>query len=75
MPLAACSRLCSRDSARVGEFASCGMSSAYFSSVTVSAGYRLLLGFSRIKPFSFIRSIDVIHVYVSVYTYVYACEL
>ena len=59
MPPAACSRLCSRDSAMEGVFARSTRSSASSAAVIVSTGYHLLLAFFRIKPFSFIRSIDV----------------
>ena len=59
MPPAAHSRLCSRDSAWVGVFARSGMSSVQPVSVIVRAGYRLLLAFSRVRPFSFNKSIDI----------------
>ena len=45
MPLAACSRLCSRDSAWIGIFARNAMPSTYDVSAIVSTGYRLLVAF------------------------------
>ena len=59
MPLAAHSRLSSRDSAWAGVFASNAMSSASSASIIVCAGYLLLLAFSVVKPFSVIKSTDV----------------
>ena len=60
LPPAACSRLCSMDSAWVGVFARSAMSSALSTSVIlVSTRYRLFLAFFSGKLFSFIRSIEV----------------
>ena len=59
MPPAASSRLCSRDSAWVGVFARSAILSVLSASITVWAGYCLLLAFSSIKPFTFIKSINV----------------
>ena len=56
---AGCSRLCSRDSAWVGVFIRNAVSSALSVSVIVSTDYRLLFALFSVKPFSFIRSIDV----------------
>ena len=52
MPLAACSRLCSKDSAWVGVFARSAMSSAWSVSTIVFARYCLLLTFFSVKLFS-----------------------
>ena len=60
--LAACIRLCSRDLAWVGAFARSAMSSALSASVIVCAGYYLLLAFLSVKPYSFIRSINVLSI-------------
>ena len=57
---APCSRLSSWDSAWVGVFARSAISSAKSESVIVSTRYRLPLAFFSVKPFSFIRSIDVL---------------
>ena len=62
MPPAVCSRQCCRNLAYAGVFARSAISSEKSASVIVSAGYRLLLAFFfffSVKPFSFIRSIDV----------------
>ena len=59
MPPAACSKWCSRGSAWVGVFARSSVSTSSSASVIVFAGYRLFLAFSSVKPFSFIRSIEV----------------
>ena len=53
------SRLCSWDSARVGVFARSAMSSAESQSVIVHAEYRLLLAFSSVSQFPFIKYIDI----------------
>ena len=60
MPLAGCSRLCSWDSAWEGVFESSARSSAF---VIVTMGYHLLLVFFNVKPFYFIRFIDVRNMY------------
>ena len=60
MPLAACFKQCSRDSAWEDVFARSTMSSALSASVIVCAGYLLLLSFANLKPFSFIKFIDVL---------------
>ena len=54
----ACYRLC-RDFAWAGIFARRVRSSALTASVMDFARYRLLLGFFNVKPFSFIRSMDI----------------
>ena len=60
MPLASCSRLCSRDLAWAGVFARDTKSFQKSTSVLVSGGYcRLFAFFFSVKTFSFIRSIDV----------------
>ena len=51
MSPAACFRLCSRDSVWANVFARNARSSLWSASVTVSAGYCLLLVFFNMKPF------------------------
>ena len=57
---AARSRVCSRDSAGAGIFAISAMSPVLPASVIIWVGYLLLLSFASLKPFSFIKSIDVL---------------
>ena len=61
MPPAACSRLCSLDSASEDVLARSAMSSALSASVIVCVRYRLLLAFAKLKPFSFIKYIDILN--------------
>ena len=51
MPLAACSRLCSRDSACVCVFARSARSSVWYASEIVSTEYHLFLAFFSVNPF------------------------
>ena len=59
MPLTAFSRLCSGDSVWVGVFARSARSSVLSTSVIVSLGYHLLLGFFYVKLFFFVKAIDI----------------
>ena len=63
MPATARSRPCSKVSAWAGVFARSVLLSAWSASVIVCAEYLLLLSFASLKPFYFIKSIDVLSTY------------
>ena len=64
LPLAACSRLYSRDLAWLGVFAKNAMLSVQFASVIVSAGYHVLPAFLQCKAIFFHLMYMCIYIYV-----------